>query len=95
MSTQEQPLANQLNPLGTPRLTCTVFEAKGQDWTPTDADDGKIFTVSISPKLSTTCTLSGLSTGTHFKILVISGTVLVESPVGDVYGYTDVGYRRH
>jgi len=72
------------------RLTSAVFEAKSANWTPTDADDGKIFTVEINPKSTITCTLSGLSTGIHFKILVLSGTVLIETG-DDLYGYNDVG----
>jgi hypothetical protein len=58
-----------------PRLSSSVFEAKTANWTPTNADDGKIFTVSIGGKSTITCTLDGLSPGVHFKILVITGTV--------------------
>jgi len=72
------------------RLTSAVFEAKSANWTPTNADDGKIFTVDIHAKSTITCTLSGLSTGIHFKILVLSGTVLIETG-DDLYGYNDVG----
>ena len=57
------------------RLTSAVFEAKSANWTPTDADNGKIFTVSIGGKTTITCSLTGLSPGVHFKILVITGTV--------------------
>jgi hypothetical protein len=58
-----------------PRLSSSVFEAKTANWTPTNADDGKIFTVSIGGKSTITCTLNGLSPGVHFKILVITGNV--------------------
>jgi hypothetical protein len=58
-----------------PHLTSNVFETKTTNWTPTDADNGKIFVVNISGKSTITCTLNGLSVGVHFKILVESGTV--------------------
>lgn len=58
-----------------PRLTSAVFESKTTNWTPTDADDGKIFVVNISGKSTITCTLNGLSVGVSFKIFVQSGTV--------------------
>ena len=58
-----------------PRLSSSVFEAKTANWTPTNADDGKIFTVSIGGKSTITCTLNGLSPGVHFKILLLSGSI--------------------
>ena len=58
-----------------PHLTSAVFETKTTNWTPTDADNGKIFVVNISGKSAITCTLNGLSVGVHFKILVESGPV--------------------
>ena len=69
-----------------PRLSSAVFEAKSANWSPTNADDGKIFTVSISGKSTITCTVDGLSAGTHFKILLISGNITFSSTSGTFNG---------
>ena len=68
------------------RITSAPFEAKTTNWSPTDADDGKIFTVSISGKSTITCTVDGLSAGTHFKILLISGNITFSSTSGTLNG---------
>ena len=68
-----------------PHLTSAVFESKTANWTPTDADNGKIFVVNISGKSTITCTLNGLSVGVSFKIFVQSGTVAF-SVTGTGYG---------
>jgi hypothetical protein len=58
-----------------PHLTSAVFESKTTNWTPTDADNGKIFVVNIGAKSTITCTLNGLSVGVSFKILLEQGNV--------------------
>jgi hypothetical protein len=68
-----------------PHLTSAVFESKTSNWTPTDADNGKIFVVNISGKSTITCTLNGLSVGVSFKIFVESGSVTF-SVTGTGYG---------
>lgn len=68
-----------------PHLTSAVFESKTTNWTPTDADNGKIFVVNIGGKSTITCTLNGLSVGVSFKIFVESGTVAF-SVTGTGYG---------
>jgi len=68
------------------RITSAPFEAKTTNWSPTNADDGKIFTVNISGKSTITCTVDGLSAGIHFKILLISGNITFSSTSGTFTG---------
>lgn len=62
------------------RFTSAAFETKTASWSVTDSDDGKIFISNpASGKATLTCTINGLSTGVHFKILVKSGTLAFSS----------------
>jgi len=67
------------------RFTSALFETKTASWSVTDADDGKIFISNpASAKATLTCTIDGLSTGVHFKILVKNGTLAFSSSSGTI-----------
>jgi hypothetical protein len=70
-----------------PRLTSTSFDTKTADFTPTEADNGKVFVINISGKTQVTVTLEGLSVGWRAKFLVLGGSgVFFDSTTGTVYG---------
>jgi len=69
------------------RTSSAVFDTKTADFSPTEADNGKIFVINISGKTLLTVTLDGLSVGWRAKFLVLGGSgVSFTSTGGTVLG---------
>jgi hypothetical protein len=75
-----------------PRHSSTIFETKTADFSPAEADNGKIFIVTVTGKGTVTITFDGLSVGWRAKFLCTSsGQVTFTSSLGTVvgtYGFT-------
>ena len=80
-----------------PRHTSSIFETKTADFSPAEADNGKIFIVTVTGKGTVTITLDGLSVGWRAKFLCVdSGQVNFTSSLGTVvgrYGFNTVDYE--
>lgn len=70
-----------------PRFTSAALETKTANFSPTDADNGKVFVINHSSKTPVTVTLDSLSTGWRAKFISVnSGLVGFNSSLGTVYG---------
>jgi hypothetical protein len=68
------------------RTSSGVFDTRTGSFSPTEADNGKIFVINISGKTSITVTLEGLSTGWRAKFLCLGGATSFSSTTGNVFG---------
>jgi hypothetical protein len=68
------------------RTSSGVFDTRTGSFSPTEADNGKIFVIDISGKTSITVTLEGLSTGWRAKFLCLGGATSFSSTTGNVFG---------
>ena len=79
-----------------PRHSSTIFETKTADFSPAEADNGKIFIVTVTGKGTVTITFDGLSVGWRAKFLCTdSGQVTFTSSLGTVvgtYGFTTADF---
>lgn len=70
-----------------PRTTSAVFDTKTANFTPSNADNGKIFLINHSSKTPVTVSLDSLSIGWRAKFISVnSGAVGFSSSLGTVYG---------
>jgi hypothetical protein len=70
-----------------PRFTSAAFETKVADFTPSNADNGKVFLVNHTSKTPVTVTLDNLNIGWRAKFIAInSGAMSFSSSFGSVYG---------
>jgi hypothetical protein len=70
-----------------PRHPSTIFETKTANFNPAEADNGKIFIVTVTGKGTATITFDGLSVGWRAKFLCTdSGQVTFTSSLGTVVG---------
>lgn len=70
-----------------PRFTSAAFETKVADFTPSNADNGKVFLVNHTSKTAVTVTLDNLNIGWRAKFIAInSGAMSFSSSFGSVYG---------
>jgi hypothetical protein len=69
------------------RFTSAALETKTANFSPTNADDGKVFVINHSSKTPVTVSLDGLSVGWRAKFISVnSGLVGFSSSFGTVYG---------
>lgn len=70
-----------------PRYPSSIFETKTANFNPAEADNGKIFIVTVSGKSTLTITFDGLSVGWRAKFLCTdTGQVTFTSSLGTVVG---------
>ena len=70
-----------------PRYTSSIFDTKTANFSPAEADNGKIFIVTVSGKSTVTITFDGLSVGWRAKFLCTdTGLVTFTSSLGTVVG---------
>jgi len=69
------------------RTSSVVFDTQTGNFSPAEADNGKVFVINITGKTAVTVTLDGLSTGWRAKFLVLGGAgVQFQSSLGTVLG---------
>lgn len=70
-----------------PRFTSAAFETKVANFTPSNADNGKVFLVNHTSKTAVTVSLDNLNIGWRAKFIAInSGAISFSSSFGTVYG---------